>query len=84
MADSDLKIGDQVRLEDHGTEPVTVEIPEVDGTVSEKTTYRRAWTAEGLGAERELAASSSVTTTTVPTHESAEKDQEQEQGLAMD
>jgi hypothetical protein len=84
MADSDLKIGDMVKLEDHGTEPVTVEIPEIDGTVSEKTTYRRAWTAEGLGAARELAASSSVTTTTVPTHESAEKDQEQEQGLAMD
>jgi len=73
MHDTALEAGDRLRLEDHGTEPVTVEVPESDGTVTQKTTYRRAWTAEGLGTAREVANSTAVVTASIPAHESPEE-----------
>ncbi|WP_337926856.1 LPD7 domain-containing protein [Pseudomonas savastanoi] len=37
MSEADLKQGDQVRLEDLGTQPVVVQVIEEDGTVTDKT-----------------------------------------------
>ena len=55
MAESDLTPGDQVRLEDHGTRPVVVQEVAEDGTVKEKTTNRREWSAQTAMSEREVA-----------------------------
>jgi hypothetical protein len=74
MRSAQFETGDQVRLEDHGTEPVVIEQPEADGSITHKTTHRRAWTAEGMGAAREVASSASVSTTSVPAKESPDQD----------
>lgn len=55
MNGSDLARGDQVRLEDHGTRPVIVQEVAEDGTVKEKMTNRREWSAEPALPEREVA-----------------------------
>ncbi|PHN47859.1 hypothetical protein AO277_21190 [Pseudomonas amygdali] len=55
MNDSDLKQGDQVRLEDLGTRPVVVQVIEEDGTVTDKTVNRREWSAQPTAPEREVA-----------------------------
>jgi len=55
MADSDLKPGDQVRLEDLGTRPVVVQEVAEDGSVKEKTTQRREWSAVPALPERKVA-----------------------------
>ncbi|WP_308821716.1 LPD7 domain-containing protein [Pseudomonas japonica] len=55
MAESDLTPGDQVRLEDHGTRPVVVQEVAEDGTVKDKTTNRREWSAQPAMPEREVA-----------------------------
>jgi hypothetical protein len=55
MAESDLAPGDQVRLEDHGTRPVVVQEVAEDGSVKEKTTNRREWSAQPAMPEREVA-----------------------------
>ncbi|WP_426154283.1 LPD7 domain-containing protein [Pseudomonas sp. DC3000-4b1] len=55
MNASDLARGDQVRLEDHGTRPVIVQEVAEDGTVKEKMTNRREWSAEPALPEREVA-----------------------------
>lgn len=47
--------GDQIRLEDKGTVPVTVQKIELDGSVTEKVSHRREWTAERETPEREVA-----------------------------
>ncbi|WP_341538148.1 LPD7 domain-containing protein [Pseudomonas savastanoi] len=55
MTDADPKQGDQVRLEDLGTWPVEVQVIEEDGTVSNKTVNRRAWSVKTSSPEREVA-----------------------------
>ncbi|RMO90346.1 Orf54 [Pseudomonas syringae pv. philadelphi] len=55
MKDSNLKQGDQVRLEDLGTRPVVVQVFEEDGTVTDKTVNRREWSAQPTAPEREVA-----------------------------
>ncbi|WP_310886543.1 hypothetical protein, partial [Pseudomonas syringae group genomosp. 3] len=55
MKDSNLKQGDQVRLEDLGTRPVVVQVIEEDGTVTDKTVNRREWSAQPVAPEREVA-----------------------------
>ncbi|WP_346396866.1 LPD7 domain-containing protein [Pseudomonas syringae] len=55
MSDADLKQGDQVRLQDLGTQPVVVQVFEEDGTVTEKTVNRREWSAQPVAPEREVA-----------------------------
>ncbi|WP_422121019.1 LPD7 domain-containing protein [Pseudomonas savastanoi] len=55
MSDADLKQGDQVRLEDMGTQPVVVQVIEEDGTVTDKTVNRREWSAQPVAPEREVA-----------------------------
>ncbi|WP_046720434.1 LPD7 domain-containing protein [Pseudomonas syringae] len=55
MSDADLKQGDQVRLEDLGTQPVVVQVIEEDGTVTDKTVNRREWSAQPVAPEREVA-----------------------------
>ena len=55
MADSELKPGDQVSLEDLGTRPVVVQEVAEDGSVKEKTTHRREWSAEPALPQREVA-----------------------------
>lgn len=55
MKDSNLKQGDQVRLEDLGTQPVVVQVIEEDGTVTDKTVNRREWSAQPTAPEREVA-----------------------------
>ena len=77
LRDSSLLPGDQVRLEDHGTQPVTVEVTAEDGGTVEKTTYRREWTA--ISAEPEKAVATSVT----PVSHSAQEP-EQEHGMNID
>lgn len=53
--------GEQLRLEDLGTQPVVVQEIAEDGTVTEKTTHRREWAAALTAPERE------EVTPTVPT-----------------
>ncbi|WP_346395477.1 LPD7 domain-containing protein [Pseudomonas syringae] len=55
MSDADLKQGDQVRLQDLGTQPVVVHVIEEDGTVTDKTVNRREWSAQPVAPEREVA-----------------------------
>lgn len=55
MKDSTLKQGDQVRLEDLGTQPVVVQVIEEDGTVTDKTVNRREWSAQPVAPDREVA-----------------------------
>ncbi|MFA0925403.1 LPD7 domain-containing protein [Pseudomonas syringae pv. tagetis] len=55
MSDADLKQGDQVRLQDLGTQPVVVQVLEEDGTVTDKTVNRREWSAQPVAPEREVA-----------------------------
>ena len=55
MKNSDLMVGDPLRLVDHGTRPVVVSDVAEDGTVKEKTTNRREWSAQPLMPEREVA-----------------------------
>ncbi|OSR30328.1 hypothetical protein B7R56_00345, partial [Pseudomonas savastanoi pv. retacarpa] len=55
MTDADPKQGDQVRLEDLGTWPVEVQVIEEDGTVSNKTVNRRAWSVQTSSPDREVA-----------------------------
>ncbi|RMU04659.1 hypothetical protein ALP36_200043 [Pseudomonas syringae pv. coriandricola] len=55
MNDSNLKQGDQVRLQDLGTQPVVVQVIEEDGTVTDKTVNRREWSAQPVAPEREVA-----------------------------
>ncbi|RMM69628.1 Relaxase [Pseudomonas syringae pv. maculicola] len=55
MKDSNLKQGDQVRLQDLGTQPVVVQVIEEDGTVTDKTVNRREWSAQPVAPEREVA-----------------------------
>ncbi|AZG89379.1 hypothetical protein DND58_27965 [Pseudomonas syringae pv. pisi] len=55
MSDADLKQGDQVRLQDLGTQPVVVQVIEEDGTVTDKTVNRREWSAQPTAPEREVA-----------------------------
>ncbi|PYD10347.1 hypothetical protein DND36_30490 [Pseudomonas savastanoi pv. glycinea] len=55
MKDSNLKQGDQVRLQDLGTQPVVVQVIDEDGTVTDKTVNRREWSAQPTAPEREVA-----------------------------
>ncbi|SPE17181.1 hypothetical protein PSCFBP2116_P300074 (plasmid) [Pseudomonas syringae] len=55
MTDANLKQGDQVRLEDLGTWPVVVQVIAEDGTTSDKKVNRRAWSAQPVAPEREVA-----------------------------
>ncbi|WP_241689264.1 MULTISPECIES: LPD7 domain-containing protein [Pseudomonas] len=55
MSDADLKQGDQVRLQDLGTQPVVVQVIEEDGTATDKTVNRREWSAQPVAPEREVA-----------------------------
>ncbi|WP_310886249.1 LPD7 domain-containing protein [Pseudomonas syringae group genomosp. 3] len=55
MKDSNLKQGDQVRLQDLGTQPVVVQVIEEDGTVTDKTVNRREWSAQPVAPDREVA-----------------------------
>ncbi|KPZ09002.1 hypothetical protein ALO41_200108 [Pseudomonas amygdali pv. ulmi] len=55
MKDSNLKQGDQVRLEDLGTRPVVVQVIAEDGTTTDKTVNRREWSAQPTAPEREVA-----------------------------
>ncbi|PBP37513.1 hypothetical protein ALQ80_200073 [Pseudomonas coronafaciens pv. oryzae] len=55
MSEADLKQGDQVRLEDLGTQPVVVQVIEENGTVTDKTVNRREWSAQPVAPEREVA-----------------------------
>ncbi|WP_310886291.1 LPD7 domain-containing protein [Pseudomonas syringae group genomosp. 3] len=55
MTDANLKQGDQVRLQDLGTQPVVVQVIEEDGTVTDKTVNRREWSAQPTAPEREVA-----------------------------
>ncbi|WP_055010258.1 LPD7 domain-containing protein [Pseudomonas caricapapayae] len=55
MSDADLKQGDQVRLQDLGTQPVVVQVIEENGTVTDKTVNRREWSAQPVAPEREVA-----------------------------
>jgi hypothetical protein len=56
LQDKELALGDQVRLQDHGTQPVVVQEVAEDGSVHEKTTRRREWSAIQVMPEREVAA----------------------------
>lgn len=55
MENTDLVVGDQLRLVDLGTRPVVVQEVAEDGTVKEKTTNRREWSAQPAMPEREVA-----------------------------
>lgn len=47
--------GEPVELVDHGMVPVVIQVVAEDGSVSDKITQRREWTAERIGPEREIA-----------------------------
>lgn len=77
MNDSDLQRGDQVRLEDLGTRPVVVQEVAEDGSVKEKTTNRREWSAQPTAPEREVADTTPEgLALATPSHGLAEQDQD--------
>jgi len=87
MEKASLVPGEQIRLEDKGTVPVTVQKIELDGSVTEKISHRREWTAEREVPEREVAkpltplesaAAASASNTQAATHE------QEEPGLSTD
>ncbi|BBI47276.1 relaxase [Pseudomonas syringae] len=55
MTGADPKQGDQVRLEDLGTWPVVVQVIAEDGTTTDKTVNRRAWSVQTSSPDREVA-----------------------------
>jgi hypothetical protein len=77
MQDKELAPGDQVRLQDHGTQPVVVQKVAEDGSVHEKTTRRREWSAIQVMPEREVAATTPQgLALATPSHGLAEQDQD--------
>jgi hypothetical protein len=77
MEAQDLKAGDQVRLQDHGTQPVVVQEVAEDGSVHEKTTRRREWSAAQVLPEREVAPTTPQgQALATPSHGLAEQDQD--------
>ena len=46
MQQAQFKQGDRVRIEDKGTVPVTLQLQQADGTMTEKPGYRREWAVE--------------------------------------
>ncbi|CZT26096.1 relaxase [Pseudomonas cerasi] len=70
MGDADLKQGDQVRLQDLGTQPVVVQVIEEDGTVTDKTVNRREWSAQPTAPEREVAETTPKGRPSLPAHRS--------------
>jgi hypothetical protein len=77
MQDKALAAGDQVRLEDHGTQPVVVQEVAEDGSVHEKTTRRREWSATPVLPEREVAPTTPQgMALATPSHGLAEQDQD--------
>lgn len=67
MEHAGVKPGEQLRLEDLGTQPVVVQEVAADGTVTEKTTHRREWAAEPTAPERQEAEPQApVTATSAP------------------
>lgn len=75
MQNAGAQPGEQVKLVDHGTVPVVIQVIAEDGSVSDKTTQRREWTAERISPEREV---SQVN----PAQDHAGQSQE-ESGMAM-
>jgi hypothetical protein len=77
LQDKELAPGDQVRLQDHGTQPVVVQEVAEDGSVHEKTTRRREWSAIQVMPEREVAATTPQgLALATPSHGLAEQDQD--------
>jgi hypothetical protein len=77
MQDKELAPGDQVSLQDHGTQPVVVQEVAEDGSVHEKTTRRREWSATPVMPEREMAATTPQgLALATPSHGLAEQDQD--------
>jgi hypothetical protein len=77
LQDNELVPGDQVRLQDHGTQPVVVQEVAEDGSVHEKTTRRREWSAIQVMPEREVAATTPQgLALATPSHGLAEQDQD--------
>jgi hypothetical protein len=77
MEARDLKAGDQVRLQDHGTQPVVVQEVAEDGSIHEKTARRREWSATPVLPEREVAATTPRgLALATPSHGLAEQDQD--------
>jgi hypothetical protein len=77
MQDKELAVGDQVRLQDHGTQPVVVQEVAEDGSIHEKTTRRREWSAAQVMPEREVAATTPQgLALATPSHGLAEQDQD--------
>ncbi|MFP3852445.1 hypothetical protein [Pseudomonas sp. W5-01] len=67
MEHAGVKPGEQLRLEDLGTQPVVVQEVAADGTVTEKTTHRREWAAEPTAPERQEAEPQApITATSAP------------------
>lgn len=75
MQNAGAQPGEPVKLVDHGTVPVVIQVIAEDGSVSDKTTQRREWTAERISPEREV---SQVN----PAQDHAGQSQE-ESGMAM-
>jgi hypothetical protein len=77
MEAQDLKAGDQVRLQDHGTQPVVVQEVAEDGSIHEKTTRRQEWSATPLLPERGVAPTTPQgLALATPCHCLAEQDQD--------
>lgn len=55
MQNAKAQPGEPVELVDHGTVPVVIQVIAQDGSVSDKTTQRREWTAERITPERDVA-----------------------------
>jgi hypothetical protein len=83
MQDKELAAGDQVQLQDHGTQPVVVQEVAEDGSIHEKTSRRREWSAVQVMPEREVAATTPQgLALATPSHGLAEQDQDG--GMSMD
>jgi hypothetical protein len=80
-----FKEGDRIRVEDLGTMPVTVPETQPDGSVIQKSTFRREWAADLVDAGKDVANAAPASATAVATNPAVTPvEPEQDHGMNMD
>lgn len=74
LADSGVVVGDVVRLEDKGAEPVTIHETAEDGTTTERQSVRRTWEVEREQPEQDVATSQTETVQATPDQDDDEQE----------
>jgi hypothetical protein len=80
-----FKAGDRIRVEDLGTMPVTVPETQADGSVIQKSTFRREWAADLVDAGKDVANAAPASATAVAASPAVTPiEPEQDHGMNVD